>query len=578
MGNTLSEYRGCGDHGRSIGSCLLVFLLSVSLGACGDSQEASNGYTGPPQKTDPDETLILVDRLHSYKQNVEMRMVRGKYSYQGMFGFYRLFEHLSAHGYPSKSIVHQDDLPQELTPETLADYDVLFVNLVSDNMPDFSEAEVVAIREFVADGGGLLVISDHSNVYHHAERINPILEPMGIEVTYHTALDKPPDNAILGWAWIKINNFLAGHPLTEGIDQASFLTGGIMSVSDGAKAIGWTSEDGYGDFWNEDSTHVSLTGNFSYDEGEPKGNLPVIAAAEYGEGRVVVVGDQNIFGDLWLHAVDNFELALNAFEWLAKKEGSATPLRAQPLVTPYTVGFDLHHTRWNVAHKGCRGFAPFYFAFNRSPDVSAKGLTSFVGTEDALVFPDPETPYGDDELAEISSYLDNGKTLVIVTDVVSGSEGARQLLAELVPDFEVDVMGQTLFVDDLPVDGLETSFVGTEEFPLSSPVLDVSALKAAGHQYPEGSCNPETVEERAPVLRKLTSSWGEPFLQAEVDGAIVDLIRTKEVGKGTMIVFLQDDFVRNQTLGGWHQVPNDSNRGSHLFVDRMVDYLSAVPE
>jgi hypothetical protein len=548
------------------------------LVGCSDAEEPSNGYTGPPVKTDPEETWILVDRLHSYKQNVEMRMVRGQYTYQGMFGFYRLFEHLNAHGYASESIVHQDDLPQQLTPGILDDYDILFINLVSDNMPDFDEDEVVAIREFVDGGGGLLVISDHSNVYHHAERINPILKPMGIEVTYHTALDKPPDNAILGWAWIKINNFLTGHPLTEGIEQASFLTGGIMSVSGDAESIAWTSEHGYGDFWDEDSDQISLTGNFRYDEGEPKGHLPVIAAAEYGEGRVVVVGDQNIFGDLWLHAVNNFELALNTFEWLAKKEDGELPLRVQPLVTSYTVGFDLHHTRWNVAHKGCRGFAPFYFAFNRSPDVSAKGLTSFSGTEDALVFPDPETPYDEQELAEISAYLDNGKTIVIATDVVTGSDGSRQLLANLAPDFEFEIMGQILSVDELPVDGVDGSFVGTDEFPLSSPVLDVSDLKAAGHQFGETGCNPEAVEDRAPFLRELTSSWGSPFLQAEVDGSVVDLIRIKEVSNGKLIVFLQDDFVRNQTLGGWHQAPTDSNRGSHLFVDRLVDYLSSRPE
>jgi hypothetical protein len=51
------------------------------------------------------------------------------------------------------------------------------------------------------------------------------------------------------------------------------------------------------------------------------GSCPLIAAWENDKkGRVMVVADQNIYGDVWIHYHDNFRHFVNVCEWLTKRE------------------------------------------------------------------------------------------------------------------------------------------------------------------------------------------------------------------------------------------------------------------
>lgn len=45
------------------------------------------------------------------------------------------------------------------------------------------------------------------------------------------------------------------------------------------------------------------------------GKMPVLAAGEIGNGKVVAIGD-NMFINDWLEHYDHKQLALNIFEWL----------------------------------------------------------------------------------------------------------------------------------------------------------------------------------------------------------------------------------------------------------------------
>ncbi len=554
---------------------LLMAALTTVAAACGDdAQDIAADDEQIFIKPDGDGSWILVDQIHTTKQNPDLKLERNNYRYQGMHGYHRLFKHFERNGYPYSQINYTGS--ERLTPEVLDGFKVLFINLVSSDRPDFTQDEITTIIEWVRGGGGLFMIADHTNVYYHAQRINPFLEPMGIKVTYHTALDQSPQYAIPGGAWLKIQNWDTSHPVSQGLEIASFQTGGPVESEHG---VGFLSDGGFGDFWIENPEDPGFYGNWSRDEGEPEGALPVVAAAQFGQGRVAVVGDQNIFGDEWVMVAHNRELASNIVEWLAGNEGNPDALRDQRDPSKLHVGFPIKQADWNIGLNYCAAYFPFFINFNRTPDIVARGSLEMTGREDVMVFTDPSGTFTDAELATVQTQLDEGKTIVIVTDVTRSRAGTVQLLKEFVPDFAFQgIDGTNLTADNLPAleDVVET-VVSQDAFPISSDTLQIEGMKMAGHQYPSGVRCPDGIEDSEPYMRRVTASFGTPFLQATLpDNSTVDLARRLTLPSGgQVIVFLQDGFWRNETLGKERQSPTpataDSHKIEYVFLDWLVE-------
>ena len=55
------------------------------------------------------------------------------------------------------------------------------------------------------------------------------------------------------------------------------------------------------------------------DADEITGLFPVLSVMDYGEGRIVFIGDKGLFMNCWLDKLDNEELGLNIVKWLGKK-------------------------------------------------------------------------------------------------------------------------------------------------------------------------------------------------------------------------------------------------------------------
>jgi hypothetical protein len=58
----------------------------------------------------------------------------------------------------------------------------------------------------------------------------------------------------------------------------------------------------------------------SYDAGESIGFPPVLAIANYGDGRVIAIGDLELWYNWAITYYDNDLLAINIFRWAAKME------------------------------------------------------------------------------------------------------------------------------------------------------------------------------------------------------------------------------------------------------------------
>ena len=585
-------------------------------------------YVMPPE--DDDRPWILVDLVHTHIQTpTDHCLHRDQYAYQGTYGFFRLFDHLFTHDYPWAPTT------EELSGPRLEPYEILFINLVHHDNPDFTDDEVDAIIEFVDNGGGLFVITDHSNVYYHATRVNRFLEPMGLPMMYHTAVDQPPRYSVSGRGWIMMFDF-ADHPVNEGVDMFSFKTGGPIEPDNPDDGLVFSSDQSFADYWDE-SNAPGFYGNWSQgddEELEPSGPLPVVAGTEYGEGRVLVVADQNVFGDAWLYAGNNLELALNGFEWLAGNEDTDTPLRdtaprGHTIVFPSDAGYYQPIRNERPGH----GYYVMNIETNRNPNITGRATPDidlrhaetlfFTGTEMTWSGSSNEDlndrPYSDQELQDTRQFLEDGGQVVVTFDPRDIGHPTQQLLGELAPDLTIGSGDQTWEVgseDFLTIDSNEGEFRGF--FPATSSFFDVDDLYLGA--LPTGQFPPHTDQEYDEIREELQErwdmedpdisderiyremidryereqfmaggsredvgayildldvDWGEPFLEADVGDHSAPIAQRKLVGDGELIIFVQDGFLRNRTLGFNELLRPKSvfRYGSIEMYHRFLEYL-----
>ncbi len=588
---------------------------------CWDGEVAD--YQLPPEGDD--RTWILVDLLHTDIQTpTDHCLHRDQYAYQGTYGFSRLFDHFEEYDYPWAPT------ELELSGPRLEPYDILFINLLHDRNPDFTQDEVEAIKEFVHDGGGLFVIGDHTNVYRHAERINRFLEPMGLHMMYHTAVDYPPVYSVSGLGWIMMFDF-ADHPVNEGVEMISFKTGGPIDSENPDDDLVFTSDQSFADYWDEsnDGGYYGTWSQGDDEELEPSGPLSVAAATEYGDGRVALVGDQNIFGDGWVNLGHNFEFAANIVEWLAGNEGAETPLREKPR-RGHNIAFPAHVNYYQTARNShSAGYYALFVEANRNQNITARvtpGLEML--NTDTLFFHSADIHFGeselddrlyaDDELDEIADFLDDGGQVVISFQAGDIPESSIQLLDTLTEDFELEFDGETWSPGDetplqpersqgfhqasssaFDIDGVHLGTLGPGEFPPHSDdeadeirqtvadargedVEDVRidgddiyrnlASDYAPEQFDDGGSR----EDTNVYLYDVAVNWGEPFWEAELPGGTTAIANHKVVGDGELIIFVQDGFWRNWTLG-----TNELMRPEAFFrkdvvesYHRFLDYLA----
>jgi hypothetical protein len=282
-------------------SLLLTFSLLIG------QADAADGSEREPQPPAP----ILIDWIHS--NDFSMVGLRpGIYDYHASCGFRHGFDFLESRG------VGHDYVSQgRLTPERLADHKLLFINLVSAEREPFLVSEVMAIRAFVENGGSLLIVTDHSNCYFHSHRLKPLLSVLGIRSFTDTACDVPPHTLGIGNGWLAITTFRP-HPVTRGLRRLGFQTGGRV---DPRYAIALTSDQSWADQWSVaiyGEGEVGFYGDFKREEPEPFGPHGVVLAREFHKGRILIVGDQNMWGDAFMNYADNYRLWLNSLAWLLR--------------------------------------------------------------------------------------------------------------------------------------------------------------------------------------------------------------------------------------------------------------------
>ena len=195
-------------------------------------------------------------------------------------------------------------------------------------LPDkrFSDEEIKLVQNFVRNGGGLMVIGDHTNVFGSAAHINELCEPFGFQYRDDILFDLDTDFHQMMYPsrwpsqfWNGISIFKLRGPTS--IRSTSFATRCTYEVphSKGVRAI------------------YSVNNFYPPPHDDPKmtnGTFCVSAASHYGCGRVAAWGDSTVFSNFEIFYPGKYELLMNTVNWLNHQDDAVrgTLRRVLPII------------------------------------------------------------------------------------------------------------------------------------------------------------------------------------------------------------------------------------------------------
>ncbi|HEY7186492.1 MAG TPA: DUF4350 domain-containing protein [Vicinamibacterales bacterium] len=157
----------------------------------------------------------------------------------------------------------------------------------------FTDAECDAVRDWVHDGGSLLLIADHAPFGATAATLAARFGvEMGKGYVWTVQGNKPEPTMTITYS--RDNNVVGEHPITRGVSRVVTFTGQSLSVPTGGTAL-LKLNTAY-----ESSGANAQSDVASFREGKPTSaraitNRAQAVAFEYGKGRVVMTGEAAMF-------------------------------------------------------------------------------------------------------------------------------------------------------------------------------------------------------------------------------------------------------------------------------------------
>jgi hypothetical protein len=177
-----------------------------------------------------------------------------------------------------------------LSEASLKNLDLLIVMV---RTAPFSAAELDALRNYLQEGGRILLIGDHTNLEQCQIPFNQLAEP------YHIRLEFDSAFSFISWWFFNIRQsmalpFVAHNPGAYGI-----ATGGSLTVRSPARPV-LAGTYAFGDIGNifKSSKKEAFLGDYTYQHGEYLGDVVLAATARVGRGRLVAFGDSSSFQNI----------------------------------------------------------------------------------------------------------------------------------------------------------------------------------------------------------------------------------------------------------------------------------------
>lgn len=218
----------------------------------------------------------------------------------GMFGM--LPEYAALYGWKSSVV---KELPTELKPNQV---------LVLTNLDlDLGEDAERRLWDFVAKGGGLWVLGDHTFIKNGRNHLNELLKPTHIRFVNDSAQFFPQ-------GWFHSYRFAQGTPFAQLKDEAEnrpgILVGASLDLGVPAQPFIW-GRFGYSDMGlDQPKGDQGYLGDFKYQRTERLGDLVLVAGERHGNGRVLVFGDTSSFFNNNL--TRSHELLRSCMGWLGE--------------------------------------------------------------------------------------------------------------------------------------------------------------------------------------------------------------------------------------------------------------------
>lgn len=342
---------------------------------------------------------------------------KGRYGLDnaGMFGI--LPEYLTMNGYTCETV-------RDISEETLKDADVLVIfNL--NIMPD--EKALSAIWSFAEMGGGVLAVGDHTGHKEIRLPFNTILEPVGIEFNFDSAI---PFKSL--WA----DSFsLRKSPIFAGVTESrlQIVVGASLELGFRAKPL-LIGKTGYSDFGNIDNVAEGYLGDMHFNRGERIGDLVLVACAEYGKGRFLVFGDTTTFQNTIISYA--YPFVDNVFAYLCPGAAAGVSGKAEAPDNGENGGnnfflasciIDTSRQESIDMNKSGRSLDGFIAACLRNrimPYISADGLAGVIQARpDAklVLLLEPARSLTAQDVAALDAFMEGGSYLMICADYNSPS-------------------------------------------------------------------------------------------------------------------------------------------------------------
>ena len=291
-----------------------LFLLNEDEDDENDASNEENVDNNALKK----EIDVLIDMRHAHDFSDYPLSIDDR-SYHRIYSFNKAFAYLQSQGIRVEKYESKEPIDDSILNKSK----VVFLNLPSADKEPFLLSELVAFMNFVRSGGSLFFIVEHTNCYFHQSRLIPLFHELDIVPQFYGVCDTA-QNLGSGFGWLYVNKF-SDSPVVHNLREIAFQTGGGV---DPRYAVAWSSDKSWQDKANipvYGEADLAYFGNFSRDADEPVGACACILAKTLERGKIVAVGDQNIFSAFFLQYLDNYRLWINSFAWLLDKPELADP-------------------------------------------------------------------------------------------------------------------------------------------------------------------------------------------------------------------------------------------------------------
>ena len=246
---------------------------------------------------------VYYDAVHGARHLWNRDNRRYRSDYHSISGFFRFFRSMEQEGFKPHAETYDC-----FNRSILNKYDVFFVGEQTYQGRFMTEAEQETLIDWVADGGGLFVLAEHTDAHYMDEIVNELFKNLPIKARFDAINEVSPTDP----SWLALAD-VKRHPITEGVREYHFYNGCSLDTPYG---VLFSSSASWSDKYNPKDAPVN-NGNKKKDPDEMSGPLAGAAAFAHGKGRVVVVGDHNAFSNLELYFADHHRFIFNSLKWLA---------------------------------------------------------------------------------------------------------------------------------------------------------------------------------------------------------------------------------------------------------------------